>query len=88
MTDGWAYYDVDGQRVPPGSDRAAFKGKEISVDDRVPAPPGHGKLGAVEYRDVHAIDRPELRKTFQSFSKMKAWFKEHAAKGKKRGNAK
>jgi hypothetical protein len=64
MTDGWAYYDVDGKRVPPQSERAAFKGKEVSVDDRVPAPAGHGKLDAVEYRDVHAIDRPELPTEF------------------------
>jgi hypothetical protein len=39
-------------------------------------------LGAIEYHDVHAIDQPELRKTFKSFSKMKAWFKEHASKTK------
>jgi hypothetical protein len=47
-----------------------------------PAPPGHRSLGAIEYHDVHAIDQPELRKTFKSFSKMKAWFKEHALKTK------
>lgn len=80
MTGGWAYYDVNGNRVPPSSKLAAFKGKEASIDNGVPAPPGHGKLGAVEYRDVHAIDQPNLRKTFSSSSKMKAWFREHAAK--------
>ena len=52
---------------------------EVSVDGSAPAPPGHG---AIEYHDVHAIDQPELRKTFKSFSKMKAWFKEHASKTK------
>ena len=47
----------------------------MNVDGSAPAPPGHGSLGAIEYHDVHAIDQPELRKTFKSFSKMKAWFK-------------
>jgi len=31
---------------------------------------------------VHAIDQPDLRKTFKSFSKMRAWFKEHARRRK------
>jgi hypothetical protein len=39
-------------------------------------------LAGVEYQDVHAIDRPDLRKTFKSFSKMRAWLKEHAAGAK------
>jgi hypothetical protein len=39
-------------------------------------------LAGVEYRDVHAIDRPDLRKTFKSFSRMRAWFEEHAAGAK------
>jgi hypothetical protein len=78
----WANYDIDGSRVPPSSKRAAFRAKEVSVDTGVPAPPGHSSLAGVEYRDVHAIDRPDLRKTFNSFSKMQAWFKEHAAGAK------
>jgi hypothetical protein len=34
----------------------------------------------------HAIDQPDLRKTFKSFSQMHRWFTEHAAgaKGKTR----
>jgi hypothetical protein len=40
------------------------------------------EVWALEYHDVHAIDQPELRKTFKSLSKMKAWFKEHASKTK------
>ena len=75
----WANYDVHGKRVPPNSKRAVFRAKEVSVDTGVPAPPGHASLAGVEYRDVHAIDRPDLPKTFKSFSKMRAWFEEHAA---------
>ena len=83
MTEG-ANYDVAGKRVPPNSKRAVFRAKEVSVDTGVPAPPGHASLAGVEYRDVHAIDQPDLRKTFTSFSKMRAWFKEHAAGAKGR----
>ncbi len=75
----WANYDTDGKRVPSDSKRAVFRAKEVSVDTGVPAPFSHASLEGVEYRDVHAIDRPDLRKTFKSFSKMRAWFKEHAA---------
>jgi hypothetical protein len=86
MGDGWAHFDAAGKRVRPDSKTAAFKGKEIRVDSGAPAPAGHASLAGVEYRDVHAIDQPDLRKTFKSFSKMRAWFKEHAAgaKGKTR----
>jgi hypothetical protein len=80
----WANYDADGKRVPSDSERTVFRAKEVSVDTGVPAPPGHASLEGIEYRDVHAIDRPDLRKTFQSFSKMLAWFKEHAAGAKGR----
>jgi hypothetical protein len=80
----WANYDVDGKRVPPNSKRAAFRAKEVSVDTGVPAPPGHPSLAGVEYRDVHATDQPDLRKTFKSFSRMRAWFEEHAAGAKGR----
>jgi hypothetical protein len=76
----WANYDADGKRVPPK--RAVFRAKEVSVGTGVPAPPGYASMGGIEYRDVHAIDRPDLRKTFKSFSKMQAWFKEHAADAK------
>jgi hypothetical protein len=44
-------------------------------------------VAAVEYRDVHAIDRPDLRKTFKSFAQMQRWFKEHAAGAKDRTRA-
>ena len=81
----WANYDADGKRVPSDSEHAVFRAKEVSVDTGVPAPPGHASLEGIEYRDVHAIDRPDLRKTFQSFSKMLAWFNEHASKAQ--GNA-
>jgi len=76
----WTYYDAAGKPVPEKA--ATFRCREVSVDDSALAPPGHGRLGAIEYHDVHAIDQPELRKTFKSFSKMKAWFKEHASKTK------
>jgi hypothetical protein len=33
-------------------------------------------------RDVHAIDQPDLPKTFKSFSQMQRWFTEHAAGAK------
>jgi hypothetical protein len=84
----WANYDANGKRVPPSSKRAAFRAKEVSVDTGVPAPLGHASLAGVEYRDVHAIDGPDLRRTFRSFSKMQAWLKEHAAgaKGGKRAD--
>jgi hypothetical protein len=48
----------------------------------VPAPPGHVILTGVKYRDVHAIDQPDLRKTFKSLSRMRAWFEEHSAGAK------
>ena len=76
----WIYYDAAGKSVPEKA--ATFRCREVSVDGSAPAPPGHRILGAIEYHDVHAIDQPELRKTFKSFSKMKAWFKEHASKTK------
>ena len=75
----WANYDIDGKRVPSDSERAVFRGKEVSVDTGVAALPGHASLAGVEYRDVHAIERPDLRKTFKSFSQMQRWFTEHAA---------
>jgi hypothetical protein len=78
----WANYDIDGKRVPPSSERAAFRAKEVSVDTGVPPPPGHASLAGVEYRDVHAIDQPDLRKTFKSISQMQRWFTEHAASAK------
>jgi hypothetical protein len=74
----WAYYDMDGNRVPPNSDRAVSKGKEIRIDSGVPAPAGHASLAATEYRDVHPINHPELRKTFGSYSKLKTWVREYA----------
>ena len=73
----WTYYDAAGKPMP--EKEATFRCREVSVDDSAL---GHGSLGAIEYHDVHAIDQPELRKTFKSFSKMKAWFKEHASKTK------
>jgi hypothetical protein len=76
----WTYYDAAGKPVPEKA--ATFRCREVSVDGSAPAPPSHGSLGAIEYHDVHAIDQPGLRKTFKSFSKMKAWFKEHASKTK------
>jgi len=75
----WDNYDIDGKRVPSDSERAVFRAKEVSVDTGVPARPGHASLAGVVYREVHAIDQPDLRKTFKSFSRMRAWFEEHAA---------
>ena len=75
----WANYDIDGKRVRSDSTRAVFRAKEISVDSGVPATLGHASLTSVEYRDVHAIDQPDLRKTFKSFPQMRRWFTEHAA---------
>ena len=80
----WANYDAHGKRVPASSKRAALRAKEVSVDMGVPAPPRHASLAGVEYRGVHAIDRPDLRKTFKSFSQMQRWFTEHAAGAKGR----
>ena len=78
----WANYDIDGKRVPPSSKRAAFRAKEVSVDTGVLALPGHASVAGVEYRDVLAIDQPDLRKTFKSFPQMQRWFTEHAAGAK------
>jgi hypothetical protein len=75
----WANYDIDGKRVRSDSTRAVFRAKEVSVDTGVRSPAGHAGLAGVEYRDVHAIDRPDLRKTFKSFSQMQRWFAERAA---------
>jgi len=52
----------------------------------VPAPPGHASLAGIEYRDVHAIDRPDLRKTFKSLSQMQRRFTEHVAGAKDRSD--
>jgi hypothetical protein len=76
----WTYYDAAGKPVPEKAD--TFRCREVNVEGSAPAPSIHGSLGAIQYHDVHAIDQPELRKTFKSFSKMKAWFKEHASKTK------
>ena len=78
----WANYDANGKRVPSDSKRAVFRAKEVSVDTGVPAPFGHASPEGVEYRDVHAIDRADLRKTFKSFPQMQRWFTEHAAGAK------
>ena len=80
----WANYDAHGKRVPPSANRAAIRAKEVSVDTGVPAPPEHASLTDIEYRDVHAIDRPDLRKTFKSFCQMQRWFTEHTAGAKGR----
>ena len=77
MADGWAYYDANGERVRPS--QAAFKGREVSVASGVPAPPNHASLGRTEYRDVHPIDQPEIRKNFKTFRELKAWFKEYSS---------
>jgi hypothetical protein len=73
----WAYYDAAGKRVPP--QHAAFKGREVQVDSRVPAPAGHASLAATEYHDVQPIDRPDLARTFKSAAKMRAWLRECGA---------
>ena len=78
----WANYDVDGKRVPADSKRTVFRAKEVSVDTGVPSLAGHASLAGVEFRDVHAIDRPDLRKAFKSFSQMQRWFMEHAVDAK------
>lgn len=67
----WAFYDVDGNRVPSRSGRAAFKARAITK-----APEDHYvSLGSVEFT-AHSIRRPDLHRTFKSFSRMQAWFKE------------
>jgi hypothetical protein len=75
----WTYYDVKGKRVAPKE--AIFKGKEVSAG--VSILPDSPSLGT-DYQDVHAIGQPELRKSFKSFVKMKAWFKEHASKAQRK----
>jgi len=68
-----------------GSERPQYTDREnVCAVRNHPAPAGHASLAGVEYRDVHAIDRPDLRKTFKSFSRMRAWFEEHAAGAKGR----
>lgn len=79
MADGWAYYDASDERAHPRSKRAAFRGHEVPVASGNPAPPNHASMGLTEYRDVHAIDRPEIRKDFKSFSLFKAWLKQRSA---------
>lgn len=76
----WTYYNIDGVRVP--SEDAVFKGKEVRVASDAAGSLVVGGLGAYEYHDVHRIDEPSLRKTFQSFATMTAWFKERADKAK------
>ena len=71
----WVYYSAAGKRVPEKA--ATFKCREVHVDTGVLAPGGRANLLGTEYHDVHSIDQPELRKTFKSFAKMRAWFKAH-----------
>ena len=66
----WANYDAHGKRVPPSSNRAAFRAREVSVDTGVPAPRGRAGLTCVEYRDVHAIDRPDCARPSSNLSQM------------------
>ena len=60
----WSYYDAAGKPVPEKA--ATFRCREVSVDGSAPAPHGHRNLGAIEYKDVHAINKHELRKTLKS----------------------
>ena len=76
MAARWVFYDADGSRVRPGAKQARFKGKEVSADSGVPAPPGHAALGRVHYVDVHPIAGGE-RRTFTSAAKFKAWCRKH-----------
>jgi hypothetical protein len=71
----WVYFNAAGKRVH--EKEAVFKGKEVIVDSGVRALPGFASLARTEYHDVHAIGQPDLRKTFKSFAKMRAWFKKH-----------
>jgi hypothetical protein len=73
----WTYYDWNGKRV--ALEDAVFKGKEVSAG--VSVLPDSPSL-RTEYQDVHASGQPGLRKSFKSFVKMEAWFKEHAAGAK------
>jgi hypothetical protein len=41
MVDHWAYYDADGNRVPPQSSQARFLGKEVAIDSGISSSPGH-----------------------------------------------
>ena len=74
----WAYYDADGNRVPPKSPAAKFRGKEVAVDTGVPAPAGHASLAGREFHDVHAIGSDDKR-TFKSAAKMRAWLREQSS---------
>ena len=78
MTD-WANHDAHSKRVPSDWKRDVFRAKEISVDTGVPAPFSHASLEGVEYRDVHAIDQPDLGKTFKALPQMQRWFTDHVA---------
>jgi hypothetical protein len=79
----WKYFDAKGNRMPDEK-RATFKAKEITVAKGEPSPPGMAAMSFFEYRDVHHVDRPELRKSFESFRKMKDWFAAQEAGGKAR----
>jgi hypothetical protein len=69
----WTYYDAEGKRV---SEKAAvFKCNEVALNAPGYAR-GFGTVVRTEYF-VHSLNEPELRKAFNSFAKMQAWFKEH-----------
>ena len=78
MADGWAYYDFDGEEVPPSSRRARFKCRTVMVPRSNLIPLRHPDWGHLEWRDVHEIDSPDERRNFKSRREMRAWFKERA----------
>lgn len=75
----WQYFDAKGNRMPDEK-RATFRAKQVDVAKGEPPPPDMAGMSHFEYRDVHHVDYPGLRKSFSSFHEMKAWFKEQSAK--------
>jgi len=64
----WANYDVDGKRVRRIRS-GRLPGPKKFRRHRGSGPAWPRELTGIEYRDVHAIDQPDLRKT-QAFSKI------------------
>ena len=68
----WKYFDADGELVRPRNKRAAFKGRVVrsEVTHNVGSP-NSAELAHWQYRDVHPIGRPDLKRDFDTWNDMK-----------------
>lgn len=78
----WVFFDAEGERVRPSDPAAAFKGKVLAVGGLAEAAaPDSAELCHWEYREVHPIGRPDLRRDFHTLREMKAGLAELGRRG-------